>query len=206
MIVSRLFGLDALKSCWSLLEGRSRVGGSTPLDEESFVKHYTKYFMDPIKDQIENYYAFGCFENNILISWIAISLMENKSRGKFWIIVMIASNRPRSIFTFNNPETGLLIKECFKLAESMGHYDFYYTVADRISKVYETQIAKTDYIPIGRYDKEDLAIIPANTWPEVELYQRLLGGAPKPDTIIVKHRKLKEEYRVPRVSNQYTDL
>jgi hypothetical protein len=61
--------------------------------------------------------------------------------------------------------------------------------------VYERQIQKTQYIPIGRYEYIELATIPANTKPEKILYWKLMGEQMKPDTIIIKKRVLKPQYR-----------
>jgi hypothetical protein len=36
-----------------------------------------------------------------------------------------------------------------------------------------------------------LAVVPANTKPEFELYWRLMGQELKPDNIVIKSRKLK---------------
>ena len=57
--------------------------------------------------------------------------------------------------------------------------------------MYERQWKKNSYAIQGKYDLTTLAVVPANTKPEFELYWRLMGQELKPDAIAIKARKLK---------------
>ena len=97
---------------------RSRIGGtsvSTNLDEALL-----KYFNN------ENKISLGYFENDKLISWIAIGLHENKARGRFWYISFLFNGNIGNYYRFNKPENGLLLAESFTLAESLKYYEYYY--------------------------------------------------------------------------------
>jgi hypothetical protein len=190
MIVERLSGEDHFLKCLEISKIRPRVGGTVPISSESFINTFTKYFEDN-----EHSYAFGCFENNELISWIAIGFGDTPNTGKFWVISTLYTTRFTTYFSFNNEEIGLLIKKAFEFAESKKYYEYYYTVGSRISKVYETQIQKNKFIPIGRYDYRELKTVPPNTKPESELIWRLMGQETKPDSTIVKKRILRTEFR-----------
>ena len=190
MNVERLLGENHFNECLSISKLRPKVGGTKPLEESSFIEKHQKYF-----ENDDNFHAFGCIENDKIISWIAIAFIENNIRGKFWVITSLYTTNFTSYFSFNNEEIGLLIKAAFKLAESKKYYEYYYTVAESIASVYEKQIQKNKYIPIGRYDYIELDRIPANTQPSVDFYWKLIGQELKPNNIIVKKRVLKTEFR-----------
>jgi hypothetical protein len=190
MIVERLFGKEHFLKCLEIFKIRPRVGGTVPISNETFIDTYTKYF-----ENNDHSCAFGCFENDELISWIAIGFGDTKHTGRFWVISSLYTTRFTTYFSFNNEEIGLLIKTAFEFAESKKYYEYYYTVSSRISKVYETQIRKNKFIPIGRYDFIELDEIPANTKPSTELYWKLMGQETKPDPTIVKKRVLLPEFR-----------
>jgi hypothetical protein len=190
MNVERLSGKKHFNECLAISKLKLKTGGTKPISEASFIEKYQKYFEDD-----DNYHALGCVENDIVISWIAIAFIENKVRGRFWIITMLYTTKFTNYFTFNNKEIGLLIKAAFTLAESKKYYEYYYSVGERIALVYETQIQKNKYIPIGRYDYIELDRISANTQPQVDLYWKLMGEEIKPDNIIIKKRVLRSEYR-----------
>jgi hypothetical protein len=190
MNIERLSGKKHFSECLSISKLRPKAGGTKPISESSFIEKYKKYF-----EGDDNYYALGCVENDIVISWIAIAFIENKARGRFWIITTLYTTKFTNYFSFNNEEIGLLIKNAFALAESKKYYEYYYSVGERISLVYETQIQKNKYIPISRYDYINLDNIPANTQPTVDLYWKLMGEELKPDNIIIKKRVLRQEFR-----------
>lgn len=190
MIVKRLSGDEHFKKCLEIYKIKQRVGGTVPISTEVFKDTFAKYF-----ENNENSHVFGCFEKDELISWIAIGFGESQNTGKFWAITALYTTRFTSYFSFNNEEIGLLIKTAFEVAESKKYYEYYYTVSSRISKVYETQIQKNKFIPIGRYDYKELKTIPPNTKPDSELIWRLMGQETKPDEIIVKKRILREKFR-----------
>lgn len=190
MIVKRLLGDEYFFKCLEISKIKPRVGGTVPISEETFKEVFFKYFQND-----ENSYAFGCFENDELISWLGLMLLENNTRGKFWGISTLYTTKFTTYFSFNNEEIGLLIKAAFELAESREHYEYYYSVSSRISNVYERQIQKNKFIPIGRYDYIELETVPANTKPSVELYWRLMGQEMKPDKIVIKKRILRPEFR-----------
>jgi len=79
----------------------------------------------------------------------------------------------------------------FDIAEGRGYYQYFYSIAERLERVYERQWKKNSYAIQGKYDLTTLAVVPANTKPEFELYWRLMGQELKPDNISIKARKLK---------------
>jgi hypothetical protein len=190
MKVERLLGEEHFKECLEISRLRSRVSGTKPLPEEVLIELYKKYF-----EENENYYAFGCIEDGKIISWIGIVLMENKARGRFWVITTLYTTRFTTYFSFNQEEIGLLIKEAFHLAESKKYYEYYYSVSERIATVYESQYRKNKYVQTGRYDLVELDRVPANTQPTTDLYWKLMGQELKPDAIIIKKRVLRESFR-----------
>jgi hypothetical protein len=137
----------------------------------------------------------GYFEDEKLISWLRISFHESKMRGKFWVIASFFSSVYTSYFNFNRPEFGILFKEAFKIAESRGYYQYFYSIAERLERVYERQWKKNSYAIQGKYELIILDVVPANTKPEFELYWRLMGKETKPDNIIIKKRVLRQEFR-----------
>ena len=168
---------------------RPRIGGTVTVDNlDDIIRNYF------VND--ENKVALGYFENDILISWIAIGLRENIARGKFWYISYLFNSKIENYYTFNKPENGLLLVEAFNLAESRGYYEYYYIISKRIEHVYDRQWGKNGYLPTGRYETITLDTIPANTWCSVDLYWQLMGNQTKPDDMIVKKRILNDKYRL----------
>jgi len=188
MIVIRLTGDQYLDQCFNMSRLKSRSGGSTPPDRDTFITGYSKYF-----DPVSKNYALGCIDNGELVSWIAVGFVD--APEKYWGITGLYTSKFVQLFSFNNPEIGLLIKEAFRIAEENHYYEYYYCVSKRISKVYEKQIQKTTFIPIGRYDYLEIAVIPAGTQPDNKLYWGLMGQEIKPDDIIIKKRILRLEHR-----------
>ena len=190
MNVERLLGNNQFNECLVISKLRSKTGGTKPISETSFIEKHQKYF-----EGDSNFYALGCVENDKIISWISIAFIENKTRGKFWVITSLYTTKFTKYFTFNNEEIGLLIKAAFELAESKKYYEYYYSVGENIASVYEKQIQKNKYIPIGRYDYIELDRVQANTQPSVDLYWKLMGQEMKPNNIIIKKRVLRPEFR-----------
>lgn len=190
MKVERLLGDDHLTACLDIARLRPRVSGTKPLPEELLIELSQKYFVEN-----ENYYALGCIEDGKIISWVALAFVENKARGRYWIITALYTTKFTTYFSFDNEEIRLLIKASFDLAESNKYYEYYYSVAERVSSVYESQIRKNKYIATGRYDCIQLDIVPANTKSTVDLYWKLMGQELKPDNIVIKKRVLRPEFR-----------
>jgi len=139
--------------------------------------------------------VFGYFENNELISWLAIKLHENKSRGKFWVIPFLFSKKSTSYFNFNHTEITNLFQHCLTYSENLGYYDFYYSVGKRVMNVYERQWKKNNLFPVGRYELTTLAVISPKTKPEVDLYWVLMNQELKDDSVVIKKRSLKKHLR-----------
>lgn len=187
--VHRLLGvLDFEKFCKIAVEAK-KIGGSTPPESITFKYEFLKYF-----NENDDYQSFGYFKDNNLISVVTIAYRENKARGRFWVISSLFSANKSNIFSFNRPEIGLLIKRAFENSESLCYYEYYYCIAEHVSHVYEKQIDKNIYIPLKRYDRITLDIVPKNTIPTVDLYQKLLGEK-KPHNMVIKKRVLKHEFR-----------
>ena len=163
---------------------RKKISGTTPISPD---RYQTLQEESKSKDDV----IIGYFEDDELISWITIGFYESKMRGKFWIISNFFSSVYTSYFNFNRPEFGMLFKAAFEVAEGRGYYQYFYSIAERLERVYERQWKKNSYAIQGKYDLTTLAVVPANTKPEFELYWRLMGQELKPDNIAIKARKLK---------------
>ena len=189
--VVRLSGKNDYNKFLKVVQLHKKIGGTVPNNLGFFVEEYKKYFNDDDNNQI-----FGYWENQYLISTIAIAYRENITRGKFWVISSLFSINKHNIFSFNRPEIGLLIKKAFENSEELQYYEYYYVIAEHISSVYERQINRNVYIPLKRYDRITLDVIPKNTLPNCDhLYNKLLGNECKPHNMIVKKRVLKFIYR-----------
>lgn len=180
--------LEDYRAALDIAKLRPRIGGTTVTDNLDEI--LLKYFND------EKKIALGYFENDILISWIAIGLHENKARGRFWYISFLFNGNIGNYYRFNKPENGLLLAESFKLAESLGYYEYYYIISKRIEHVYDRQWRKNSFISIGRYETITLDTVPPNTVSTTDLYWQLMNRETKPDTMIIKKRILNDKYRL----------
>jgi hypothetical protein len=170
--------------CKQIIFSRKKIGGTTPISVE-------RYQVLREEAKSNNSVVIGYFEDGKLLSWITIGFYESKMRGKFWVISNFFSSVYTSYFSFNRPEFGMLFKEAFEVAEGRGYYQYFYSIAERLERVYERQWKKNSYAIQGKYELTTLAVVPANTKPEFELYWRLMGQELKPDNIVIKSRKLK---------------
>lgn len=185
----KILKLEHYQNCFEISKLKNRIGGFEPLSEPKFQEIYYKYFLE-----FDNFLSLGYFEKNTLVSWVALSFYQNKSRGRFWVIPCFYTSKFRNVFTYNVPEIGLLFKEAFELAESRNYFEYYYAITKRIQNVYNRQWKKNKYMITGRYDYIDLDCIPPNTHPEKELYWKLMGEKLSSETVLIKKRTLKEEY------------
>lgn len=167
---------------------RARISGLTSKIDTEIAK---TYFLKNTEGKV----AFGYYENNELISWLAIKLHESKLRGKFWVVSFLFSKKFRNVFSFNNVEIKSLFQQVFVYTEELGYYDFYYSVGKRVMNVYERQWKKNNFFTVGRYELTTLAVISSNTKPETELYWVLMNQEFKDDSIVIKKRSLKEHLR-----------
>jgi hypothetical protein len=183
----RLLEPADLPDCMEIASLKNRTGGTVPLTPGGFVDAFEKYFQGS-----EYYCAVGYFEDNVLVSFLYISMFENNMRGKFWVIPGLYTRDFKSYFSFKSSGMGELIKFAFKYAETKGWYEYYYCTAERVMNVYERQW-KRSYS--HRYEHILLDVVPANTKPFHELYWQLMGNETKPDPIVFKKRILKPEFR-----------
>jgi len=170
--------------CDQVFFSRKKISGTSPMSIE-------QYQILREQSKSNNSVTIGYFEDGKLISWITIGFYESKMRGKFWVISNFFSSVYTSYFNFNRPEFGMLFKAAFEVAEGRGYYQYFYSIAERLERVYERQWKKNSYAIQGKHDLTTLAVVPANTKPEFELYWRLMGQELKPDNIAIKARKLK---------------
>jgi len=176
------------KECEAIVLSRKKISGTTPISVERYIEHKKEA-------KSNNAVVIGYFEDDKLTSWITIGFYESKMRGKFWVISSFFSAVNTSYFNFNRPEFGMLFKEAFEVAEGRGYYQYFYSIAERLERVYERQWKKNSYAIQGKYDLTTIDIVPANTKPEFELYWRLMGQELKPDNIAIKKRVLRHEFR-----------
>lgn len=177
------------KECEAIVLSRKKISGTTPISAERYIEHRAE------SKSNSSAIVIGYFEDNKLISWLSIGFHESQMRGKFWVISNFFSSVYSSYFDFNKPEFGLLFKEAFSIAEGRGYYQYFYSISERLERVYERQWKKNSYAIKGKYELTTLDVVPANTKPEFELYWRLMGKETKPDNIIIKKRVLRQEFR-----------
>lgn len=135
----------------------------------------------------------GYFDGDELISWMALRY-GTLGEEKVWVILDLFTSRFRNYFSWSHPELGKLVAWAFQEAEDNGYFAYLYSVATRLERVYEMQWRKNPWLPPqGRYEKEVLARVPANTLHELAWLNRL-ANLPKPDDISVLKRTLKKEY------------
>jgi hypothetical protein len=170
--------------CKQIIFSRKKISGTAPISIERYQVHREEA-------KSNNSVVLGYFEDGKLISWITIGFYESKMRGKFWVISNFFSSVYSSYFSFNRPEFGMLFKKAFEIAEGRDYYQYFYSISERLERVYERQWKKNTYAIQGKYELTTLAVVPANTKPEFELYWRLMGQELKPDNIVIKSRKLK---------------
>jgi len=169
-----------------IILSRKKIAGTTPISPEQY---------EILTEQApsNNTIILGYFEDEKLISWMNIGFYENKMRGKFWVISGIFTSVFQERFSFSRPEFGLVLKRAFEIAEERGYFQYFYCVSERLERVYERQWRKNPWGFNGRYEFTKLAVVPANTKPESELYWRLMGQELKSDNIVIKSRKLREQ-------------
>lgn len=168
--------------CMKMLDLKNKIAGTTPsLNIESQKEKLKKFF-----DSDNQYCSFGIIENGEVTSWMTIFFEENKTRGKFWGISTFFTNKFSNYFTFKF--NGPLLRTVIDFAESKEYWQFYYSLSERINNAYSLQWSKSNLERRSNYTLKDLAIIPAFTKPESELYWRLMGEEIKPDNIIIKYR------------------
>ena len=175
---------EYVEICKQIVLSCKKISGTTPISPE-------RYQAIQEASNANDSVTIGYFEDDKLISWVTIGFYESKMRGKFWVISNFFSSVYTSYFNFNRPEFGMLFKAAFEVAEGRGYYQYFYSIAERLERVYERQWKKNSYAIQGKYDLTTLAVVPANTKPEFELYWRLMGQELKPDNIAIKARKLK---------------
>lgn len=175
---------DDIPFCLSVISQHYKVSGTTPLDSDKQAA-----YIDSCIDNPENYYVFGYFDNEELISWMTIGFFEGEKYGKFWIILNLYSTRKRGYFSFKNPEISDLLATAFNLAEAQGVYQYFYCVSEKIARVYEAQWAKKNPMNYHNvYELKDLAVIPANTVPKSNMFWGMMGKEMRPHAMYIKAR------------------
>jgi hypothetical protein len=174
---------------------KDRHSGTTPITEDGL-----DTILASVGDTEAPRKAFGYFEGDNLISWLAVRYtaffdFETQLDEKVWLITGLFTSQFHNHFSFGRPEAGTLIAHAFKLAEAEGFYTYVYSVANRLARVYEKQWFKQTWLPAtGRYDLLTIGVVPANTEPPTEWQKRMMGGV-KPDDIVFKKRVLKQIHR-----------
>ena len=178
----RILDPEYTDECVRIALSNKKMGGTRPVSAEQY--------RQLLKDS-DSLIRIGYFENDKLVSWVSIGFYESKMRGKFWTITELFTTVFKERFSFSRPEFGLLFKQAFEMAEEKGYFQYFYSIAERLERVYERQWKKNPWGFNGRYDLVTLDVVPANTKPEFELYWRLMGQELKPDNIVIKARRLK---------------
>ena len=158
--------------------------------KERFWNNYLKYF-----EQSKDRFAFGYFEDGILQSWLLQAFLQRKSDGKrYWVISYLSVRETKGIFSFNNPEIGLLVKAAFENAEANRYYSYYYIVPEKQTNAYERQWKNNKWGFNGRYHLTTIDTIPAHTRPLDKMYWRLMGEEMRDYNIVVKARELGRQH------------
>lgn len=195
-VIKKLYGKEDFEKFLAIATNNKKIGGTSPLSFEVMHDLHLKYFGLSTEKYTGIYNIFAYIKDNNIVSTIGLAHLENKSRGKFWLIGSFFSVNKTNIFSFNKPEIGLLVKHAFEYSEQLGYFEYYYAIAASVSEVYEKQINKNIYIPLYRYERITLDTIPKNTiLHEGHLYNKLLGNEPKPHDMIIKKRILKKCFR-----------
>lgn len=180
----KLLNEEYLYYCLDVAASETRVSGTTPLSGEAQKENFKKFFTD-----VDKYSVIGYFDNEKLVSWIILGFYDTEKYGKFWVITNLFSTNKREFFNFVNPEISELMRAAFMQAEERGFFKYFYCVSERISKVYEKQWGKRNPLNYhGVYKLEDVAVIPANTVPESELFWGLMGREIRPHDMYIKAR------------------
>ena len=122
----KLLTVDDLPTCMEIATLKNRTAGTVPLTAGGFLEAFEKYFNNNLDHR-----AIGYFENDVLISFLFISMFENNMRGKFWVISGLYTKEFNSYFTFKKAGIGELTKAAFKYTES---------ILFRFFKIYEYRI------------------------------------------------------------------
>ena len=181
----RLLDHNDFNQCLAMSFIQPRFGGTDSPTNTEFVERFAKYFF-----KNDSYMGIGYFENNILISWIAIGMFDTRDLGVFWIISGLYTSYIKTFFTFERPDIISLLQKGFEIVESMGHTTYYYTIAERAARVYERQWIKNKVIPIGKYKLETICVVEPNEKPRVPIYWKLMGETKQPTKMIIKKRTL----------------
>lgn len=152
------------------------------------------HLMDMLMSNEPKTRFIGYFENDTLVSWMAVRF-GTLDGEKVWVILNMFTSRFRNYFSWAHPELGQLVAWAFDTAEKEGYYDYLYSVATRLERVYERQWRKNPWLPPrDRYIKEVIARIPAGTKHHLDWVNRM-AYLPKPDDISILQRRLKRMYR-----------
>lgn len=98
---------------------------------------------------------------------------------------------------FNPLKSGLvhLMRSLYAYCEGMGYFNHY---SVRYAKHLELELQMWDKYTsefAERYERYDEALVPANTKPDWPAYWRIMGEQTLPYDSIIRHTRLKQEYR-----------
>jgi hypothetical protein len=186
----RLLTIEDFPAALEMIDLKPRTSGTVPVTKDEFIENFTHYFLGS-----EDSCALGYFENDELFCFVCMGFFESKLRGKFWVIPGLYTKKFKQVFSFKDTDMAHLFRAAFELAENRGYYEFYYSVAERVMNAYERQWQRNSIMETGRYDLILLDTVPSYTQPEQEIYWRLMGRSIKPDTIVIKKRVLRDEFR-----------
>lgn len=176
--------------CCEMLASSKKVSGQLVgpnNNHERMLKHFSRYLTDN-----ERYHVMGYFEGSQLVAYMVQGFYTNKDIGRFWLAILLVSNIKTNYFTFAEPYMKQMFTRAFEIAESRECYQYFYSVSDKISRVYETQWYKNNPNGYdGVYDLIDAAVIPPNTKPTYKLYWKLMGEKTRSYTVHIKMRKRK---------------
>jgi len=181
---------EYLEQCIDIAKAKAKISGI----RTEFTQK-TQEFITGCLTPNDKSCSIGYIEDGALHSWISLGFAEGPKDGKVWAITALYTRDIGNYFSFNNLKIGLLTKKAFEIAEGNKYYTYYYSISNRLERVYETQWKKNKLGFHGRYDMSLVAVIPPNTKPESEIYWRLMGQELRPESIAIKCRVLKPEFR-----------
>lgn len=184
----RLLTADDIPAATSI----SRLKASNSGTQASSIEQIAKT-LETIHELESKFKIVGYFVDDTLVSWMAFKFGELHGE-KVWVILHLFTRVFSQVFSWRHPELGLLVKWAFETAEKEKYYTYLYSVSTRLERVYERKWESNPWLPpTGRYTKEYLIRIPANT--KADNWMNRLADLPKPDAITILKRTLKEEFR-----------
>lgn len=172
---------EYFEECLQMLLSQEKIAGYPVIDSRFYEQVLRRCFTK------EKHEVLGYFEDNKLVSWMAIGFFYHTTVGDFWFMTIFITSKKRNYFRFSNVDIKSLFKKAYEIAESKGYTQYFYMISERVERVYEKQWYKDNP---KRYELITIAKIPPFTRPAKNLYWKMMNQQVKPHTTYIKMRKL----------------